>query len=96
MACRFRDVAPDEALEMEPGLKLPVVKAVHFHEARHLRDVQAFITRMHDAFVALGGTSVRAPVEGLVPLPDGVELQADGQTFTAGHAVISGGAFSGE
>ncbi len=90
----WREVGPEEALEMEPGLKLPVKRAVHFHAARHLRDPQELITRMHRAFTELGGTTLQAPVEAVRASATGVEVQADGQSLTAGRAVIAGGAFS--
>ncbi|AHD01999.1 NAD(P)/FAD-dependent oxidoreductase [Leisingera methylohalidivorans] len=91
----WRELAPDEALEMEPGLRLPVKRAVHFHAARHLRDPLDFITRMHQAFTALGGTTLTAAVEAVSASDSGVALQAEGQSLTAGHAVIASGAFSG-
>ncbi|UWQ57967.1 FAD-binding oxidoreductase [Leisingera caerulea] len=90
----WREVGPEEALEMEPGLKLPVKRAVHFHAARHLRDPLEFITRMHRAFAELGGTTLQAPVEAVRASGTGVEVRAEGQTLTAGRAVIAGGAFS--
>ncbi|UWQ40900.1 FAD-binding oxidoreductase [Leisingera aquaemixtae] len=90
----WREVGPEEALEMEPGLRLPVKRAVHFHAARHLRDPQELITRMHRAFMELGGATLRAPVEAVRASATGVEVQADGQSLTAGRAVIAGGAFS--
>ncbi|WP_435660534.1 NAD(P)/FAD-dependent oxidoreductase [Leisingera caerulea] len=90
----WREVGPEEALEMEPGLRLPVKRAVHFHAARHLRDPLEFITRMHRAFAELGGTTLQAPVEAVRASATGVEVRAEGQTLTAGRAVIAGGAFS--
>ncbi|UWQ36803.1 FAD-binding oxidoreductase [Leisingera aquaemixtae] len=90
----WREVGPEEALEMEPGLRLPVRRAVHFHAARHLRDPQELITRMHRVFTELGGTTLQAPVEAVRASATGVEVQADGQSLTAGRAVIASGAFS--
>ncbi|KIC21488.1 NAD(P)/FAD-dependent oxidoreductase [Leisingera sp. ANG-Vp] len=90
----WREVDPDEAYEMEPGLRLPVERAVHFHAARSLRDPLEFITRMHKAFADLGGTTLAAPVEAVRASETGVELQAGGQSLTAGRAVIASGAFS--
>ncbi|MEX0304071.1 MAG: NAD(P)/FAD-dependent oxidoreductase, partial [Leisingera sp.] len=90
----WREVDLDEAYEMEPGLRLPVQRAVHFHAARHLRDPMELITRMHRAFTELGGTTLRSKVEGVRASDTGVELQAGGQSLTAGRAVIASGAFS--
>lgn len=90
----WREVDPEEALEMEPGLQLPVRRAVHFHAARSLRDPLEFITRMHRAFTELGGTTLRAGAEAVRASDTGVEVQAGGQSLTAGHAVIASGAFS--
>ncbi|WP_264212360.1 NAD(P)/FAD-dependent oxidoreductase [Leisingera thetidis] len=91
----WREVGPEEAREMEPGLRLPVRRAVHFHAARHLRDPQEFISRMHQAFADLGGTTLRAAVDAVKASATGVELRAEGQSLTADRAVIAGGAFSG-
>lgn len=90
----WREVGQEEALEMEPGLRLPIKRAVHFHAARHLRDPLELITRMHRAFTDLGGTTLRAPVEAVSASATGAELRVDGQSLTAGRAVIAGGAFS--
>ncbi|WP_027257805.1 NAD(P)/FAD-dependent oxidoreductase [Leisingera aquimarina] len=90
----WREVGPDEAQEMEPGLQLPVKRAVHFHAARSLRDPLELITRMHRAFSRLGGTTLTSAVEAVKASGSGVELQAEGQRVTAGHAVIASGAFS--
>ncbi len=90
----WREVDPEEALEMEPGLHLPIRRAVHFHAARSLRDPLEFITRMHRAFASLGGATLRARAEAVSASGTGVELLAGGQGITANHAVIASGAFS--
>ncbi|MEW2913985.1 FAD-dependent oxidoreductase [Leisingera sp. JC11] len=90
----WREVDPEEALDMEPGLRLPVRRAVHFHAARHLRDPLEFITRMHRTYTELGGTTLRARADAVRVSGTGVEVQAGGQSLTAGHAVIASGAFS--
>ncbi|OED49371.1 amino acid dehydrogenase [Rhodobacteraceae bacterium (ex Bugula neritina AB1)] len=92
----WREVTPEEACEMEPGLRIPVKRAVHFHAARHLRDPLAFITRMHKAFTELGGATLCAKAEAVRAGGSGVELHAGGQVLTAGRAVIASGAFSNQ
>lgn len=90
----WREVSPDEARRMEPGLKLPVQRAVHFPEARHLRNPQALVQRMQRAFTDLGGQTLTAAVDRVATGRDSVRLEAGGQSLTAGHTVIAAGAYS--
>lgn len=91
----WHEISPDEAYRMEPGLKLPVQRAVHFPGARHLRSPQMLVQRMHQAFTDMGGRTLAAPVEAVQAGQDGVTLALDGQSLTAAHAVIAAGAYSG-
>ncbi|MEY8801344.1 NAD(P)/FAD-dependent oxidoreductase [Leisingera sp. XS_AS12] len=91
----WREVSPREAQAMEPGLKMPIQRAVHFHQARHLRNPQALIARMHQRFSDLGGSSMTAPVEAVQAGQDQVTVTVDGQRLSADHAVIAAGAYSG-
>jgi D-amino-acid dehydrogenase len=90
----WTEISPAEAQKMEPGLKLPIRRAVHFPEARHLRNPQALVQRMHRAFTDRGGISLTATVDTVAASDNGVTLQAGGQSLQAEHAVIAAGAHS--
>ncbi|WP_375174803.1 NAD(P)/FAD-dependent oxidoreductase [Pseudooceanicola sp.] len=93
LGVEVREVSPAEAREMEPGLVLPIERAVHFPGARHVLDPQALVLRMFDRFVDLGGVSVRARAERVEERDGGVTVFADGE-IRAERAVIASGAFS--
>ncbi|TDK41421.1 NAD(P)/FAD-dependent oxidoreductase [Antarcticimicrobium luteum] len=90
----FTELSAEEARAMEPGLTLPIARAVHFTGARHIRDPEELVRRLHARFIALGGqwrqqaaTEVRAD-------DTGVTLRLGDDTVTAGRAVLAAGAFS--
>ncbi|QDC09449.1 FAD-binding oxidoreductase [Oceanicola sp. D3] len=91
----WREVSAAEAREMEPGLVLPVARAVLFDDARHVSDPEALVQRFHARFTELGGESVVAQVSEMRERGDGVEVVAGGQVIGAGRAVVAAGAFSG-
>lgn len=88
------DLSPEQAREMEPGLILPIRRAAHFPAARHVRDPQALVRRLHDRFVALGGQSWTARALRIHETPEGVDVETDAGTCSAGRVVIASGAFS--
>jgi D-amino-acid dehydrogenase len=90
----WREVAPEEAQEMEPGLALPIARAVHYPEARHIRDPQELVRRMHARFSALGGQTVAAKVTATEAQGDRVRVQVGTERINAGRVVIACGAFS--
>lgn len=90
----FDTLSPQEAHDMEPGLDLPIARAVFYPEARHVTDPQELTRRLVARFVALGGTVQQARVERMDPLPEGVALQIAGNRITARRAVVAAGAFS--
>lgn len=89
------ELSTAEARAMEPGIQLPIARAVHYPDARHVRDPEALVQRMHARFIALGGTALAERVTRVAPGPDGVTLQAGAERISAGRAVIAAGAFSG-
>lgn len=91
----FEDMTGEEAKTLEPGLALPVEKAVLFPEARHIRDPEELVKRLHARFTALGGVTRAARVSSMRALADGVELTLGDAVITAGRAVNASGAFSG-
>ncbi|MDG4649594.1 FAD-binding oxidoreductase [Roseibacterium sp. SDUM158017] len=89
------DLTPEEALGLEPGLALPVERAVLYREARHVRDPEELVRRLHARFAALGGATLAARVSATRADHALVRIDAGGDTLTAGRAVIAAGAFSG-
>lgn len=90
----FTELTPDEARAMEPGLALPITRAVHFPAARHIRDPEELVRRMHARFLQLGGTWRQSAVTETRAHDSGVEIHLDDGPITAGHAVLAAGAFS--
>ena len=90
----FRELGPQEAHEMEPGLTLPVHSAVHFNGARSVRDPQELIMRMYRRFIALGGEAREANVSETRAYEGGVEVMAGGDRINAARVVIAAGAHS--
>ncbi|MGR3760291.1 NAD(P)/FAD-dependent oxidoreductase [Roseobacteraceae bacterium NS-SX3] len=90
----LREIAPEDARAMEPGLKLPIARAVHYPAARHVRDPLALIGRFHRRYTDLGGETAAAKVTGLRASGAEVEITAGPKRYTAKHAVIACGAFS--
>ncbi|MHA6343883.1 NAD(P)/FAD-dependent oxidoreductase [Roseivivax sp. CAU 1761] len=84
-----------EAQALEPGLDLPVAAAAFFPEARHIRDPEALVRRLHARFADLGGRTLAERVLSLHPEPRGVTVRCETRSLAAGRAVIAAGAFSG-
>lgn len=84
-----------EAKALEPGLALPVARAVLFPGARHVRDPEELVRRFHARFEALGGVTVRAAAREVRAMPDRVSVIAGVERIEAARAVIAAGAFSG-
>lgn len=91
----FKELSPEDAKAMEPGLKLPIARAVHYTAARQVRDPLELVRRLHARFAELGGVTVPAHVTAVRDTGSQVHIEAGSQAFTAGHAVIASGAFSG-
>ena len=90
----FTELSPEEARALEPGLQLPIARAVHYTGARHIRDPEELVRRLHARFIALGGRWQQQAATGLRADDHGVELQLGTATVTAGRAVLAAGAFS--
>lgn len=90
----FREVSPEDAKAMEPGLALPVARAVHYTAARQVRDPLELIRRLHARFAELGGETAAARVSAMRDTGTEVLLEAGPETFAAAHAVVACGAFS--
>lgn len=90
----FTEMSGDEAKELEPGLDLPIERAIHYHQARHVSDPQELVRRMHARFTQLGGQTRPAKVSATRAHGDLVEVEIDGDTLTTNRAVIAAGAFA--
>lgn len=88
----FHELGPEEALALEPGLKLPIHSAVHYHAARSIEDPQEMIARMHRRFLALGGQWKQAAVTETRAYTGGVEVTCGEDRIDAAHVVIAAGA----
>jgi D-amino-acid dehydrogenase len=95
LGVRAEEITVAEARALEPGLALPIERAVMFPEARHVQDPERLVQRFHARFEALGGTTVSARVTATRAQGDHVRIAADGRTLTAGRVVLAAGAFSG-
>lgn len=85
--------------DLEPALKLPIHKGLMFRGARHVRDPQALVERLHACFIEKGGRWLQSGVARTETRTeageDGVTLHlADGGTRVAGKVVIAAGAHS--
>lgn len=94
LGIEFTELTSEEARAMEPGLDLPIEKGLHYPGARHIRDPEEFVSRMHARFTALGGRTMAAPVTQTRADADGVEVTAGDQVIRAGRVVVASGAFS--
>ncbi|OWU83274.1 amino acid dehydrogenase [Oceanicola sp. 22II-s10i] len=90
----FRELSAAEALELEPNIRAPIARAVHYPGARHVRDPEELVRRLHARFVVLGGVWRQAAVERVRDLNDRVEVMLGGDTVTAGRVAIASGARS--
>lgn len=89
------DLTGEEARSLEPGLAVPVARALFHPAARHIRDPEALVRRMHARFAELGGSTRKARVSAVRADRDGVDVSLGSETVRAGHVVIAAGAFSG-
>ncbi|WP_370271834.1 NAD(P)/FAD-dependent oxidoreductase [Pseudooceanicola nitratireducens] len=91
----WQEMTPEQAQEAEPGLRLSIARAVHFPDARHIRDPEALVGRFHAAFLAKGGAHLTQRVLSVAQRGEGVVVSTDAGAVTARRAVVAAGAFSG-
>ena len=90
----FTELSSDEILDLEPAIRLRPHRGLRFTGARHLRDPQAFVTRLYQRFLDLGGTWRQDAVDQTEPRKDGVTVHLGRETVSAGRVVITAGAHS--
>lgn len=89
------DLSPGQARDMEPGLTLPIIRAVHYPGARHVTEPQALVRRFHAAFAGMRGVTVAERVTSVEEGAQGVTIRTTGGDLRTGRVVIAAGAFSG-
>ncbi|MFT5798176.1 MAG: glycine/D-amino acid oxidase-like deaminating enzyme [Candidatus Azotimanducaceae bacterium] len=88
----FDELSPDQVRHLEPNLRQPIHRGLHFKGARHVTDPQELVHRMQTRFETLGGRYCDHSVEQVQPddqgvtvyLDDGTEIRADRMALTAG------------
>ncbi len=90
----FEELSATEATSLEPGLALPIERAVFYPGARHVRDPEELVRRLHARFTALGGKTLCSRVSSVRTGDGGVRVTADGDIIHVGRAVIASGALS--
>lgn len=88
----FDELSPDEVLKLEPNIKQPIYRGLHFKGARHITSPQELVNRLQTRFEALDGTVMQHGVERCQPDDSGVtayltndtEIRADRLALTAG------------
>lgn len=92
---QFELLSADEIGALEPALKMPVHKGLLYKGARHVRNPQALVQRMHARFVADGGTWLQQHVRETSAHNDRVTATlADGTKVEARKLVVAAGAHS--
>ncbi|MEM1197670.1 MAG: FAD-dependent oxidoreductase [Pseudomonadota bacterium] len=80
---------------LEPALKMPIHKGLLYRGARHVRNPEALVQRMHARFVADGGVWLQQAVNESQGDAEGVTAKlSDGTTVRAGKLVVAAGAHS--
>jgi D-amino-acid dehydrogenase len=93
----FDELSADEVRRLEPNLKLPIHRGLHFKGARHVSDPQDLVARMQARFETLGGTYLSLAVTGCAPDDSGVTARmSDGTSLRAAHLALTAGARSAQ
>lgn len=89
----FEEISGEDALKLEPSIRVPVHRALLFRGARHVLHPQELVGRMHRRFTELGGATMRLAVDSVSHDHAGVTVTLAGKTeFRASHFVVAAGA----
>ena len=90
------ELSAAEFRELEPGIRMPVHRALSFHKTRVVRDPQGLVQAYVDRFVKDGGHFRQAGVTRVDPGDEAVTVNLDdGSRLTCGKLVVAAGAWSG-
>ena len=93
----FTELNAGEIGELEPALKLPVVKGLLFDKASHVVNPQSLTTRYFESFLARQGSYVKQRALAVEHEADSLRvILEDGETLDADRVVIAAGAFSAQ
>jgi len=83
-------LSADEIRDLEPNVVMPIHQGLIYKGARHVKDPQELVLRMHRKFIANGGKWIRASVDSC-EAAEKIKL-SDGQVLSANKIVIATGA----
>ena len=93
----FTQLGSGEIGDLEPALRLPVVKGLLFDQASHLVNPQSLATRYFESFLARQGRYVNQRALSVEHESDSLRLiLQDGETLGVDRVVIAAGAFSAQ
>ena len=90
----FHHLNPTEMAELQPGLSPRFIRGTFTPGWYSIADPKLYTEALAARVRANGGQLLRANVIALRPVDGGVEVLAQGQTFTADQVVLAAGAFS--
>jgi len=93
----FTELDSGQVSELEPALKLPVVKGLLFDKASHVVNPQSLTTRYFESFIARHGRYIKQRALAVEHETDSLRvILEDGETLSADRVVITAGAFSAQ
>lgn len=90
----FHHMTPAEMATLQPGLSSRFTHGTFTPGWYSIADPKLYTEALADRFRAGGGQLMQADVAALRPVDGGVEVLAQGQSFTADQVVLAAGAFS--
>ncbi|MFN4202708.1 MAG: NAD(P)/FAD-dependent oxidoreductase [Tabrizicola sp.] len=90
----FRHMGAEEMAALQPGLSPRFIKGTFTPGWWSIADPKLYVQALADRFRAMGGTILRAEVNGLRPQAGGVYIQVGRGSLDADKVVLAAGAFS--
>ena len=88
-------ISPSQVSEIAPDITAPIEGALKFTGTGHVDDPYALCIALYDAFLGVGGNSIRTEIVGIESTRDGFLAHAPaGEKYAARHLVLSCGAWS--